>query len=131
MISSQTTPRSSSPRKWASSSTTKSVASGFAAVHGIIELVAQDFGGAHDDRRIGVFLAVPGQDAHVGRAEVIAENSIVFGIGQGFEGRCIPGPAALLENSRDGLLRDPGFAGAGGRRHQAVGSAGWPPGPRS
>ena len=42
---------------------------GLAAVHRVIELVAQDFGGAHDDRRIGVLLAVAGQDSDLAGPE--------------------------------------------------------------
>ncbi len=36
-----------------------------AGVHGIIELVSQDFGGADDHLGIGVFFDIPGEDPHM------------------------------------------------------------------
>jgi len=54
---------------------------GFAPVHGIVELIAQYFGGTDDDRRIRVFPAISGENADMFRAEYCAELGI-FGIAQ-------------------------------------------------
>ena len=40
-----------------------------ALVHGIVKLISQDLGGTDDDGRIGALFAVPGEDAHILRAE--------------------------------------------------------------
>ena len=48
----------------------------FAQMHGIVEMVAQDFGGPDDHRGLRVFLAVPGQDADL----IGTEDSREFGI---------------------------------------------------
>ena len=93
---------------------------GFAPVHGVIELVAQYFSGAHDDGGVRVFLAVAGQNAHMGSSEMLAELDH-FRVGQGFERRGVPGPAAGAEHLVDGLHGYPGLAGSGGGCHQAIG----------
>ena len=55
----------------------------FAPMHGVIELIAQNLGGTHDDRRIRIFFTVAGQDADLLPAENRAKFSI-FGIAQRF-----------------------------------------------
>ena len=91
----------------------------FPAVHGIVKLIAQDLGGSHDDRGMGVLLAVAGQDAHLLGAEMGGELN-QLGVGQGFERRGIPGPAALVEDPRHGLQGNPGLACTGGGADQTV-----------
>ena len=90
-----------------------------AGVHGVVELVAQNFGGADDDGGVGLLPPIPRQDTHLVGAEEIAEF-LVLGVAEGLQGAGVPGPAALFEDPPDGLLRNPGLAGARGRRDQAV-----------
>ena len=86
-----------------------------ALVHRIVELVAQDLGGSRDQGRLGVFLAVSGEDTDGGRSEDRAELE-VLGVGECLEGRGVPGPAPGLEDPGDGPFGDPGLAGPGGGR---------------
>ena len=55
-----------------------------ALVHGVVELVAQNLGRAGDDRGLGVLLAVPGEDAHMLRAENFGKFD-QLAVGQSFE----------------------------------------------
>ena len=90
-----------------------------APVHGVVELIAEDLRGAHDDRRVGIVLQVAGEDTHPVGAEELAEFR-PFGVAQGLEGRGIPAPSSPLGDNADRLLGDPGLAGAGGGGNDAV-----------
>ena len=88
-------------------------------VHGVVELVAQDLGGAYDDRRARVFLAVACQDAYVLCAKDGAELG-TLGVAQRFQRRGVPRPASLPEDAVDGSFGDPRLARPGWGGHQAV-----------
>jgi len=89
-------------------------------VHGVVELVAQDFRRADDERRLGVLPRVPREDAHAVRPEDVAEFD-PFGVAQGLQRRGIPGASAPGLDGPDGLLGDPRLARARGGRDEAVG----------
>ncbi len=83
------------------------------------KLVAVDFGSADDQRRIGIFLPVAGQNADVIRAELQLKLD-VFRIGQGFQRRRVPGFLSRRQQAADFFARNPGLAAAGRRRNQNV-----------
>jgi len=91
----------------------------FAAVHGVVELVAEDLRGPHDDRGVGVVLQIAGEDADPVGAEDLTEFR-PFGIAQGLEGRGVPAAAAAVGNDPDGFLGNPGLARPGGGGDDAV-----------
>jgi len=91
----------------------------FPAVHGVVELVAEDLRGPHDDRGVGVVLQIAGEDADPVGAEDLAEFR-PFGITQGLEGRGVPAAAAAAGDDPDGLFGDPGLPRPGGGGDDAV-----------
>jgi len=93
-----------------------------ALVHGVVELVAQDFRGAHDHGGVGVLLRVAREDAHVHALEPVAELH-PLGVRQGLQGRGVPAPFPLAEHVLDGLLGDPGLAGSRRGHDEAVRAA--------
>ena len=89
-------------------------------VHGVVELIAQNFGGADDDGGVRLLPAVAGEDPHVDVAEGLGELRIL-GIAQGLERAGVPGSPAVLEDLPDGLLGNPGLSGPCRGGHEAVG----------
>ena len=88
-------------------------------VHRIVELVPEDLGGPGDDRGVGIFLGVAGDDADVDRAEEVAEFN-PFGVGQGLQGGGVPAAPALLEDRPDRFFGDPGLSRTGRGHDEAV-----------
>ncbi len=90
-----------------------------AVVHGVVELIPQYLGGPDDDGRIRVLLGVAREDPHILVVEGEAELH-PLGVGQGLEGRGVPGPPPRSEDGPDSLLRDPGLSRPRRRRHKAI-----------
>ena len=80
-------------------------------VHGIIELVAQDLRGSHDNRGVGVLFSIPCEDAADFCSKGFAEL-LVNGVGKSLERGGIPGSEPPQEVVGDGLHGDPGLSGA-------------------
>ena len=89
--------------------------------HGVVELVAQNLGGAHDEGCNRVLFPVAGEDPHRIRPKDIGEL-LELGIGERFEGARIPGTSARVQALPNRLHCNPGLARTGGRRHQHVGA---------
>lgn len=92
----------------------------FPLLHHIVKLIAKDFRRPDDNGGIRIFLCIPREDSHMLRAELLAEFH-PFGIAQRLQRRGIPASSPRSEDGQNGLLRDPGFSGTGGRHDQAVG----------
>ena len=88
-------------------------------VHRVVELIPEDLGGPRDDRGVGVFLRVAGDDADVDRAEEVAEFN-PFGVGQGLQGGGVPAAPALLEDRPDRFFGDPGLSRTGRGHDETV-----------
>ncbi|OPY06307.1 MAG: hypothetical protein A4E67_01539 [Syntrophaceae bacterium PtaB.Bin038] len=93
-----------------------------ALVHGVVELVAQDFRGPHDHRGVRVLLRVAREDAHVHAFEAVAELD-PLGVRQGLQGRGVPAAPPFPEHLLDGLLGDPGLARSRRGHDEAVAAA--------
>ena len=91
----------------------------FAPVHGVVQLIAQNFGRADNDGRVQVDLMVPSEKAHTLRTEFLPELK-KFGVGQGLEGRGVPSASPLPQNAFHGLFRNKGLARSGGRRYDDI-----------
>ena len=66
-----------------------------AMMHGVIELVAQYFCRADNDRRFGIFFCIACDDADILRIKMQAELH-PFRIGKSFERRGVPGTSSLF-----------------------------------
>ena len=88
-------------------------------MHGIIELVSQDLGGADDHRGRGILFPIPGQNPALSGAELAGEN-LIDGIGKGLERGGIPDLHVFGQEILDRLHGDPSLSGACGRTDQNV-----------
>jgi hypothetical protein len=93
----------------------------FSPIHGVVELIAEDFGGTHDYWCLMILLAIAGENPHIFWTKVLAELGIL-GIGQRFERRGIPTPAIVGQQLLHSLKGNPGLArsGCGGNEHIAL-----------
>jgi hypothetical protein len=91
-----------------------------APVHRVIQLVAKNFRGAHDYRRMRIFLPVAREYPHVFRTEDLAEF-MVLRIRQRLKRRSIPTFAAPSKNLVNGLDGDICFSRSRWRGNQYVG----------
>jgi len=64
-------------------------------MHGVINLIAQYLGRADNDRCLGVFLGIAGNDPYIFRIEMQAKFD-PLGIGECFQRRGIPGTSAFF-----------------------------------
>jgi len=84
-----------------------------------VEDVAQDLGGAHDERRPRVDPALAGEQTHGVLAEAALELPELL-VGERLQRRRVPGGRAATEQRGNRLLGDPGLPTPGGGHHEHV-----------